>query len=234
MAGRAYHRHQHFTERRQQIIKRKTKNILDRISAPAFVWLLAMCYVFVLNHAYNSTIKNIPLNTAMGSTCDISPLIRFHFWEPIFFNTEDSSFPIDSPEERGQFVGISEHFGHDMNFKILNVSTNEIINRSNIRSVNDSKNLNLRAYPVTSPEVIKSLREHKFKTKDPYYKHASSCSSSPSSFMRSMPKIDPNDLVGRNLLLEKEGNHRLRNRIFKDLDDFEGYLARDSSRLKFV
>ena len=91
----------------------------------------------------------------------MSPFLRFHFWEPIFFNTEDASFSTDSPEERGSFVGISENVGYDMNFKILNNSTNKITNTSNVRSTNDNKSPNLRANPVTSPEVIKSLREDK-------------------------------------------------------------------------
>ena len=40
--------------------------------------------------------------------------------------------------------------------------------------------------------------------------------------------------MGITLLLDKEGIQRLRALIVKDLDNFEGNLARDSSRLKFV
>ena len=47
-----------------------------------------------------------------------------------------------------------------------------------------------------------------------------------------MHVVYPKDLVGRNLLLEKEGSQRLRSRIVKALDDFEGDLARYFSRLK--
>ena len=49
-----------------------------------------------------------------------------------------------------------------------------------------------------------------------------------------MPVIDHNDIVGRNFLLNKEGGQHLRGRIVKAIDDFEGNLARDSSRLKLV
>ena len=48
-----------------------------------------------------------------------------------------------------------------------------------------------------------------------------------------MPVIDPDGLVGRNFLLNKKGGKRVRARIVKAFDDFEGNLARDSSRLKF-
>ena len=63
---------------------------------------------FVLNHTYDATIKNIPLNISTGSACYMSPFLRFYFWGPVFFNTEDASLPRDVPEERGRFVGISE------------------------------------------------------------------------------------------------------------------------------
>ena len=49
-----------------------------------------------------------------------------------------------------------------------------------------------------------------------------------------MPVVDPDDLVGRTFLLNKEDGQCLRARIVKALDDCEGDLAQDSSRLKFV
>ena len=65
----------------------------------------------------------MPLKAATASTSNISPILRFHFWKPIYFNEDDSSFPSDATEVRGRFVGISENVGHDMTFKILNCST---------------------------------------------------------------------------------------------------------------
>ena len=53
-----------------------------------------------------------------------------------------------------------------MNFKILNSSTNKIMNRSKVRSTNDEKYPNLRADHVASPELIKSLRDDNFKDED--------------------------------------------------------------------
>ena len=132
-----------------------------------FEWLLSIGYVcFVLNHAHNATIKNIPLNDATGCTCDMSPLLRFHFWDPIFFNTEDSTFPSDIPEKRVRLVGISENFGHDVIFKIFNSSANKIINRSNVRQARDKESHNLRADRVNSPEVITLLRREISEDKD--------------------------------------------------------------------
>ena len=49
-----------------------------------------------------------------------------------------------------------------MIFKILNSYTNKISNRSKVRLDEDDTSPNLRADAVTSPEVIKSLREDNF------------------------------------------------------------------------
>ena len=73
------------------------------------------------------------MNAATGSNCDISPLLSFHLWMPVYFNSYESSFPSDSTEEIGRFVGIIENAGHDMNFSILNEITNKVISRSNSR-----------------------------------------------------------------------------------------------------
>ena len=46
--------------------------------------------------------------------------------------------------------------------------------------------------------------------------------------------IDPNDLVGKNFPILQEGRQCLRDRIVKALDNYEGDLQRDSSRIKFI
>ena len=53
-----------------------------------------------------------------------------------------------------------------MTFKILNSSTNIIINGSNVRSASDTESPNLMSDPVTSPEVITSLQREKSEDKD--------------------------------------------------------------------
>ena len=137
-------------------MKRNTNTILNRTRAHTCTWLLGVMHVcFVLNHAHNATIKNMPLNDATWSTCDISPIIRFYFWQPIYFNEDGRSFPSDTTEIRGRFVGISKNVGHDMNLKILNTSTNKIISRSAVMHVDDDKSPNLRDGPFTSPELIR-------------------------------------------------------------------------------
>jgi hypothetical protein len=77
----------------------------------------------LLNNTWCEAVDDIPIRMSTGSTNDISPLLCFHFWEPVYYKFDDSDFPSDSREKRGHFVGISESVGHAMTFKILTDDT---------------------------------------------------------------------------------------------------------------
>ena len=234
-----HRQNQNPAERRYQNVKSMTNTLLDRTGAPAFVWLLAMMYIcFVLNHAYNASIDNVPLNAATGSTCDISPLLRFRFWQPVYFMHEDSDFPSESKEERGRWVGISESVGHDMTFKILTDKTCKIIHRSNVRSANDPLESNIRLDPLTIPKIIKDKTDLKNDTElpnpidnsDPAIPGINNSNNRPA-----MPIIDPADLVGRTFLTPEDDDGKLlRARIVKAIDDYDDDCAKDSTQKKFV
>ena len=118
-----------------------------------------MLYVcFVLNHTYNVVTNNIPMNIATGSSYDISPLIRFRFWQPVFYMYNDSDFSTDSTEERERFVGIYESIRHQMIFKIISDKSSKIIHLSNIRPANISLNMNICLNLLIIPTVVKSKR----------------------------------------------------------------------------
>ena len=48
----------------------------------------------------------------MGSTPDISSLLCFCFWEPVYYRMDDSDFPSEPTEKLRRFVGIFENVGH--------------------------------------------------------------------------------------------------------------------------
>ena len=124
--------HQNPAERRWQTVKRLANTIMDRTGSPACLWLLALTYVcFVLNHTAAAVLNcAVPLTVLTGQMMDISPLLRFEWYEPVFYSNEDSGFPSESGEKLGRFVGIEENVGHVMTFKILTEDTNKVINRS--------------------------------------------------------------------------------------------------------
>jgi hypothetical protein len=53
---------------------------------------------FLLNITWCEVVDDIPICMSMGSTNDISPLLCFHFWEPVYYKLDDSDFPSDSRE----------------------------------------------------------------------------------------------------------------------------------------
>ena len=154
-----YQQHQNPCERRYQDVKRMTNTLLDRTGSLASMWLLAMTYVcFLLNHTYNGSIRTVPITVATGSTPDISPLLQFTWWEPVYYKVDDSDFPSETREKRGRFVGIAEHVGHRMTFRVLTDDTHKVICRSNIRSALDSTAPNLRLDPIDGESLRKYVR----------------------------------------------------------------------------
>jgi hypothetical protein len=82
---------------------------------------------------YNETLKVVPLTCLQGVNVDISALLRFHFWQYVFFRLFESSFPSESKEAVGHVVGVSEHCGHVLIYKVLSSESNVIIYRSLLR-----------------------------------------------------------------------------------------------------
>jgi hypothetical protein len=76
---------------------------------------------------------------------DISPLLYFYFWQPVYFLVDESEqhFPCKSKELRCRWVGISEHIGSKMTYKIITDDTGEEVCRSAIRSAVDPTMKNL-------------------------------------------------------------------------------------------
>jgi hypothetical protein len=130
--------HQNPAERRYQTVKRLCNTILDQTGTSAYCWLLCLMYVcFVLNNAFSEVIQSTPLRQAYGTNNDISPMLYFLFYEPVYYLVDETTFPSESKELCRRRVGVSENVGHFMTYKILTDDTRRIIHRSNIRSVAD-------------------------------------------------------------------------------------------------
>src|SRR5687768_3712094 len=99
----------------------------------------------ILNHTANASIGNaIPIQVLTGATPDISAILQFNFYEPVYYKTEESHFPSMSNEKSGRFVGISEHVGHALTFIVLTDDTQKIIHRSVVRTATDPATKHLR------------------------------------------------------------------------------------------
>ena len=215
-----HYQHQNMAERRWGVIKAMVNLLLNRTGAPAHAWFLALLYVCcILNHtALESLEWRTPLEMLNGSTPDISAIVLFQFWEPVYYKTNDASFPSDSTEKLGRFVGIADHVGHALTFKVLTDDTKKVIFRSRIRSALKPHEKNLRIDPNKSEDidVIKSKWDHDGEAP-------------------TMPTFDPSDLIGRTFLKPpEEDGQRFRAKIVEAIVDHEQDLAKNPDKVKFL
>jgi hypothetical protein len=221
-----HQQHQNPCERRCQTLKTMTNTLLDRSGPPACTWLLCLAHVAVLlNLNFNATLGGIPHQCAEGSTQDISPLLRFYWWEPAYFKVDDVSFPSTSHEERGHFVGTSRNVGHAMTYKILCDKSLTVLHPANLRSANNPSDPNLRLDPLDGENL--PLSELVFKS-------AQDDTEDDDDQVKPMIYFDTGDLVGRTFLMEKDDDGlRCPARILEVIDDHEKNVANNPVLKKF-
>ena len=135
-----HNKNQNFAERGWRDTKAKTNLVLNMSGAPPEIWLLALEYIcFIQNHMATDRLGGrTPVEWLLGYTPDISSILQFVFWEPVYYSKEPKDkvkFPSQTDECLGRFVGISEHVGHAMTYKVLS-QENKIIHRAVLRTAN--------------------------------------------------------------------------------------------------
>ena len=107
-----YHQHQNKAENRFGLAKRYTNTVMNTSGCPACCWLLCLQYTcVVLNHLASPTLQGIcPVQALEGTTPDISFLLHFSFYEPIYYRIDSSepdlNFPSSSNEKKGYWVAL--------------------------------------------------------------------------------------------------------------------------------
>ena len=153
-----HHQHQNPAEQHIGKLKGYLNNLLDRVGAPAALWLLALCYIaYVLNHMSFADGKGgTPIEKLTGQRAEISPILSFHFYQKVYYAVDDV-FPSKSPEKSGRFVGFAQNQGDMMTFKILTDDTKKVIPRSAVRPF-DEKLPNLCLDPFGNEPANKPVR----------------------------------------------------------------------------
>ena len=102
-----YHQNQDPAEWRYRTIKSWTNTVMNRSGVPANCWLLCLIYVcYLLNHISCAALDGkIPLLALTGMTLDISIILLFTVYQPVFYATYDQYFPSESDERAGYWVG---------------------------------------------------------------------------------------------------------------------------------
>ena len=122
------------------LAKRYTNTVMNTSGCPACCWLLCLQYIcVVLNHLASPTLQGIcPVQALEGTTPDISFLLHFSFYEPVYYRIDSSepdlNFPSSSNEKKGYWVGFADNQGDSLTWRILTEDTQKIIIRSGVRS----------------------------------------------------------------------------------------------------
>ena len=95
--------------------------------------VLYLCVLPTQPHSLCSPNDKIPLFALTGITPDISIILLFTFYQPVFYATHDQHFPSESEERAGYWVGLGEHCGDAMTHRLLDHETQKIIYRSAVR-----------------------------------------------------------------------------------------------------
>jgi hypothetical protein len=201
-----------------------------------------MYVCFLLNNAFSEVIQSIRLCQAYGTDNDISPMLYFLFYKPVHYLVDETTFPSESKELHGRWVGVSENVGHFMTYKILMDDTRWIIHHSNIHSAADpnARNLCLDLLNDEPPEVIQSICKA-----SPALDHGEDSSlhsmMEPTDENPECPStgdhmviVNPQELLGRTFLMNThEDGQRFRAHIIECISNHESNVCHSDNHVKF-
>jgi hypothetical protein len=98
----------------------------------------------VNNHTANKTLEyRTPAEVHSGETPDISGLVQYHFWDPVYYIGQNENFPSSGGSEKlGRWVGKAQDYGEKMCYWILDEKTKQLVVRSIVRPAKGTKHPN--------------------------------------------------------------------------------------------
>jgi hypothetical protein len=138
-------------------------------------------------------------------------------------------------------VGIAEHVGHIMTYRIFDPETRKILNRGNLRAADPSainKRIELISGENLAPplkSIVKSIQELDAEAADANQVDSIDDKvAATEQGTTAAPVFNPEDLIGRTFLLkEQENGERYRARIVEAITGFDDDLGRNPTRIKF-
>ena len=245
-----YHQHQNKAENRFGLAKRYTNTVMNTSGCPACCWLLCLQYIcVVLNHLASPTLQGIcPVQALEGTTPDISFLLHFSFYEPVYYRIDSSepdlNFPSSSNEKKGYWVGFADNQGDSLTWRILTEDTQKIIIRSGVRSaLRTTTNQRLASssgegttlpFPIPYPkQSSNSLPLDPLDASTPNFEQfVKSQSGEDEDHPIPMANIDIPNLLSRSFLLPPEDNGERHMAKIIDIDDHEQPLEDITFELK--
>ena len=232
-----YHQHQNKAENHFGLDKCYTNTVMNTSGCPACCWLLCLQYIcVVLNHLASPTLQGIcPVQALEGTTPDISFMLHFSFYEPVYYRIDSSepdlNFPSSSNEKKGYWVGFAYNQGDCLTWRILTEDTQKIIIRSGVRSaLRTTTNQHLASpsgqgttlpFPIPYPQQsTNSLPLDPLDASTPNFEQfVNSQSGEDEDNPIHMANIDIPNLLGRSFLLPPEDNGECHMAKIIDIDD---------------
>ena len=232
-----YHQHQNKAENCFGLAKCYTNTVMNTSGCPACCWLLCLQYIcVVLNHLASPTLQGIcPVQALEGTTPDISFMLHFSFYEPVYYRIDSSepdlNFPSSSNEKKGYWVGFADNQGDRLTWMILTEDTQKIIIRSGVQSaLRTTTNQRLASpsgegttppFPIPYPQQsTNSLPLDPLDESTPNFEHfVNSQSGADEDNPTHMANIDIPNLLGRSFLLPPEDNGERHMAKIIDIDD---------------
>ena len=245
-----YHQHQNKAENRFGLAKRYTNTVMNTSGCTACCWLLCLQYIcVVLNHLASPTLQGIcPVQALEGTTPDISFLLHFSFYGPVYYRIDscepDLNFPSSSNEKKGYWVGLADNQGDSLTWRILTEDTQKIIIHSGVRSaLRTTTNQRLASpsgegttlpFPIPYPQQSKNfLPLDPLEASTPNFeKFVKSQSGEDEDNPIPMANIDIPNLLGRSFLLPPEDNGERHMAKIIDIDDHGQTLEDIKFKLK--
>ena len=210
---------------------------MNTSGCPAFCWLLCLQYIcVVLNHLASPTLQGIcPVQALQGTTPDVSFMLHFSFYEPVYYRIDSSepdlNFPSSSNEKKGYWVGFADNQGDSLTWRILTEDTHKIIIRSGVRrALRTTTNQRLASpsgegttlpFPIPYPQQsTNSLPLDPLDASTPNFEQfVKSQSGEDEDNPIPMANIDIPNLLGRSFLLPPEDNGERHMAKIIDIDD---------------
>ena len=245
-----YHQHQNKAENRFGLAKHYTNTVMNTSGCSACCWLLCLQYIcVVLNHLASPTLQGIcPVQALEGTTPDISFLLHFSFYEPVYYRIDSSepflNFPSSSNEKKGYWVGFADNQGDSLTWRILTEDTQKIIIHSGVRSaLRTTTNQRLASpsgegttlpFPIPYPQQsTNSLPLDPLDASTPNFEHfVKSQTGEDEDNPIPMANIDIPNLLGRSFLLPPEDNGERHMAKIIDIDDHGQTLKDIKFKLK--
>ena len=220
----SYHQDQNKAENCFGSAMRYTNTVMNTSGRLACCWLLFLQYIcVVLHHLASPTLQGIcPAQALEGTTPDISFMLHFSFYEPVYYRIDSSepdlNFPSSSNEKKGYWVDFADNQGDCLTWRIITEDTHKIIIRSGVRSaLRTTTNQRLPSpsgegttlpFPIPYPQQSQiSLPIDPLDESTPTFEHfVNRQSGEDEDNPIPMANIDIPNLLGRSFLLPPEDN----------------------------